>query len=89
MNKVAVEHCIEFHSPDLLLIPYIANHWRWRSFVVFADRSVPRNFSSEIVCSVGLAMQNYYPTVNVFQQIKFSFATAKPFYLERFAIYGI
>ena len=36
----------------------------------FVDRSVPRNFSSEIACEIGFAMQDYHPTVNVFQQTK-------------------
>ena len=41
-------------------IPYIANRStpRWKSFEVFADRSVPRNFYSEISCAIGLAMQD-------------------------------
>ena len=38
----------------LLVLPYIANCSRWKSFAVFADRSVLQNFSSEIACAVGL-----------------------------------
>ena len=33
----------------------IANHSRWKSFAVFVDRSVPRNFSNEIAFAVGLS----------------------------------
>ena len=61
----------------------------WKGFAVFADRLVPRNFSSEIACAIGLAMQDYHSTANVFQRIKFSSATAKLFYLKQFAMYGI
>ena len=38
----------------LLQIPYIANCLRWKSFAVYADRSVLRNFTSEIACAVDL-----------------------------------
>ena len=45
----------------LLKLPYIANHLRCKSFAVFADQSVPRNFSSKILaCAIGLAMQDYH-----------------------------
>ena len=33
----------------LVLWPYIANHSRWKSFVVFVDQLVNTNFSSELV----------------------------------------
>ena len=48
-------------------VPYIANRLRWKSFAVFMDRLVLQNFSSEIACTcaIGLAMQDYHPTVNV------------------------
>ena len=57
-------------STYISFILYIANYPRWKSFVVFADRSVPQNFSSEIACAIGLAMQDYHPTANVFQRSK-------------------
>ena len=34
-------------------ILHIAICLRWKSFAVFVNRSVPRNFSSEIVCAIG------------------------------------
>ena len=40
--------------PVIDTILYIANCSRWKSFVVFTDRSVPQNFSSEIACALGL-----------------------------------
>ena len=48
----------------IFTIPYIENHSRWKSF---ADQSVPQNFTSEIAGAIGLAMQDYHLTANVFQ----------------------
>ena len=32
---------------------------RWKSFAVFTDLLVPHNFSNEIACAIGLAMEDY------------------------------
>ena len=44
-----------------VLIHSICKLFKVKSFVVFADRSIAVNFSSEI------AMQDYHPTANAFQ----------------------
>ena len=41
---------VQCHNRCMLL--YIANHLRWKRFAVLVDQSVPRNFSSEIVCAI-------------------------------------
>ena len=67
----------------------IANCLRWKSCAVFVNRSVMRNFSSELVIMPLCNTQDYHATANIFQWITVYFSTAKLFHLEWFAIYGI
>ena len=53
-----------------LYVTYIANYSRWKIFVVFADRSVTMKlFQGNSLCKKALGIQDYLPTVNVFQRI--------------------
>ena len=54
---------------SLSVLPYIANHLRWKHFAVFVDWSILWNCSCKIACTIGLAIQDRHPTINVFQQI--------------------
>ena len=75
-------HYCDRNTIILIYRTYIENCSRWKNFVVFMDRLVMQNFSSEITCAVGLAMHDYCPTVKVFQRITNSSATAKLFHLK-------
>ena len=67
LHAYNIQYALYMH---LACILYIANRSRWKSCVVIMDQLVPQNFSSEIACAIGLAMQDYHPTANVFQQFK-------------------
>ena len=49
-TSVFAEHMQGWEISNILMmaLPYIANRLRWKSFVVFMDRLVTGNFSSEL-----------------------------------------
>ena len=49
-----------------VIVLYIANRSRWKSFCSLADQLVTVNFFNETACATGFG---YCPTMNVFQRI--------------------
>ena len=74
----------------LFIILCIVNHSRLKSFIVFVDRSVTMKlFQWNSLCN---RLWSYNSTIQPWMfssELQFSFATAKLFHLEWFAIYSI
>ena len=70
--------------------PYIANRWRWKSFMVFVDWLITTKlFQWNSLCNRYWPCKTTVQPQNFYNKLHSSSATSKLFHLKCFAVYGI